>query len=415
MTEQQDNDTAKEVTIISEDGKEISPQKRKKIKKAVNWLNDWIERRHSSGKMTDEEYITAREKMDNLVIATQDGTYKNIDSNAGNDAELEGYFDYRDGEIIIAGKAYPNKNVVHINSDSPRMESLLIHETTHALCLEESEWVCTPSSYSDTYYDSSIEIYARIMQTRYELGLSPTEELTQKHIRYIRDKEKKHAKGESLHDVQRKALEDLKEENVNNYEKYGLKKEQVPNVIKNLNKKIFEWEKNSDVEPQRPKTLKIKKNMEYNNVLDNYSDEDLLDFFNLTADNNQYSNDSNQLYAQQTSPQDYEENVSTIMASGHSKIQDRIAAFRERRDKESIARAGIVESMRADNLRLQQRREMLAEMTGTRPSSPQYNFVDRHYNCEDVVARNQEQETPQTPVRQSFIGRLRDVFSSQRA
>ncbi|MBQ8784785.1 MAG: hypothetical protein IJZ59_01930 [Alphaproteobacteria bacterium] len=124
---------------------------------------------------------------------------------------------------------------------------------------------------------------------------------------------------------------------------------------------------------------------------------------------------TNGIYAQQTSPQDYEENVSTIMASGHSKIQDRIAAFRERRDKESIARAGIVESMRADNLRLQQKREMLAEMTGTRPSSPQYNFVDRHYNCEDVVVRNQEQETPQTPVRQSFIGRLRDVFSSQRA
>ena len=116
-----------------------------------------------------------------------------------------------------------------------------------------------------------------------------------------------------------------------------------------------------------------------------------------------------------TPAQDYEENVSTIMTSGHSKIQDRIAAFRKRRDTESVARAEIVENMRADNLRLQQRREMLAEMTGTRPIAPQYNFADRHYNCEDVVARNQEKETPQTPVKQSFIGRLRDVFSSQHA
>lgn len=117
----------------------------------------------------------------------------------------------------------------------------------------------------------------------------------------------------------------------------------------------------------------------------------------------------------ETPSRDYTENVSTIMSSGHSKIHDRIAAFRERRDTESVARAEIVESMRADNLRLQQRREALAELTGSRPIAPQYNFADRHYSCEDVVARNQEQETPRTPVKQSFIGRFKDVFSAQHA
>ena len=117
----------------------------------------------------------------------------------------------------------------------------------------------------------------------------------------------------------------------------------------------------------------------------------------------------------ETPTQDYTENVSAIMSSGHSKIHDRIAAFRERRDTESVARAEIVESMRADNLRLQQRREALAELTGSRPIAPQYNFADRHYSCEDVVARNQEQETPRTPVKQSFIGRFKDVFSAQHA
>ncbi len=115
----------------------------------------------------------------------------------------------------------------------------------------------------------------------------------------------------------------------------------------------------------------------------------------------------------ETPSRDYTENVSAIMSSGHSKIHDRIAAFRERRDTESVARAEIVESMRADNLRLQQRREALAELTGVRPIAPQYNFVDKHYNCEDIAVKTEEKAPSQTPVKQSFIGRLRDVFSTQ--
>ena len=117
----------------------------------------------------------------------------------------------------------------------------------------------------------------------------------------------------------------------------------------------------------------------------------------------------------ETPTQDYTENVSTIMSSGHSKIHDRIAAFRERRDTESVARAEIVESMRADNLRLQQRREALAELTGVRPIAPQYNFVDKHYNCEDIAVKTEEKAPSQTPVKQSFIGRFKDVFSAQHA
>ena len=42
--------------------------------------------------------------------------------------------------------------------------------------------------------------------------------------------------------------------------------------------------------------------------------------------------------------------------------------------------------MRADNLRLQQKRQELAEMTGSSSVTPYPHFADRHYRCEDTAA-----------------------------
>lgn len=74
------------------------------------------------------------------------------------------------------------------------------------------------------------------------------------------------------------------------------------------------------------------------------------------------------------------------MAANHSAISERIAAFRARRNSESVQRANIVAGMRADNLRLQQKRQELAEMTGSSPVTPYPHFADRHYRCEDTAA-----------------------------
>lgn len=79
-------------------------------------------------------------------------------------------------------------------------------------------------------------------------------------------------------------------------------------------------------------------------------------------------------------------NFCAAMAANHSAISERIAAFRTRRNSESVQRANIVAGMRADNLRLQQKRQELAEMTGSSPAATYSRFADRHYRCEDIVA-----------------------------
>lgn len=55
MTEQ-DN---KGVTVLSEDNGEISDAQRREINEAVSWLNNWIEKRHQRGFMSDAEYEKA--------------------------------------------------------------------------------------------------------------------------------------------------------------------------------------------------------------------------------------------------------------------------------------------------------------------------------------------------------------------
>ena len=59
MTEQ-DN---KGVTVLSEDNGEISDAQRREINEAVSWLNNWIEKRHQSGFMSDAEYEKAHKKL----------------------------------------------------------------------------------------------------------------------------------------------------------------------------------------------------------------------------------------------------------------------------------------------------------------------------------------------------------------
>ena len=71
MTEQ-DN---KGVTVLSEDNGEISDAQRREINEAVSWLNNWIEKRHQRGFMSDAEYEKAHKKLQNLIVATKDEAY----------------------------------------------------------------------------------------------------------------------------------------------------------------------------------------------------------------------------------------------------------------------------------------------------------------------------------------------------
>lgn len=114
------------------------------------------------------------------------------------------------------------------------------------------------------------------------------------------------------------------------------------------------------------------------------------------------------------------------MVRQHSSMSDRIASFRQRRDTESVDRANMVASMRADNEQLQQRRAALAKMRGemAQTSRTEYMFETKHYACEDIAGRvaerqaseeKQEQNVQQQPQQVSGLRRFFNVFSSRTA
>lgn len=119
----------------------------------------------------------------------------------------------------------------------------------------------------------------------------------------------------------------------------------------------------------------------------------------------------------QVSPAGRPENVEQLAASmnaGHSAMSERIAAFRQRRNTESLARADIVAGMRADNARLQQRREELAGMHGgAAEPRREFQFETKRFQCEDIAdAAKQAERQNETPQRQqSGLQKFMSFFS----
>ena len=351
MTEQ-DN---KGVTILSEDGGEITEAQRREINEAVLWLKNWINKRHEHNFMSDAEYEKAQKKLENLVVATQDNLYF---------GDANGYYSpFPVYDTTIEGKKYSTQNVIHVRR-SNHIGSTVVHEATHALELTDSENACTPEEVQSNYMDDKAEIYARVMETRYKFNLSPEEKLTRENLRYLRDEEL----GPENVAMEKKWLEKEEEMNETLKEIFGGEVNlPLPPEDEKL-KEIFK------VSPVKPQTTAPRRSGEPKNILNrHYSEEEKLKFFNDTADNGKKDKEMDSLH--------------TAMAANHSAISDRIAAFRARRNNESIRRADVVASMRADNLRLQQKRRELAEMTGKSLPTSYSRFADRHYSCEDIAAR----------------------------
>lgn len=389
MTEQ-DN---KGVTILSEDNGEISDAQRREINDAVSWLNGWIEKRHQSGFMSDAEYEKAHKKLQNLVVATKDGAY---DFASG--MRASGYFSITDNneKITINQKEYLVDNVIHVSRDSDKLGSHVVHEATHALRLEDSEKICTPERMQSYYSDDKKEIYARVMETRYNFNLDPQEKLSKENLRYLREAEL----GPEGLALEKEHIEREKEFDAMLRELTG--EAPLPET---------QAEEKQEVSPVKPKNIGPRRSEEQNGVLNFYSEDEKLKFFNDTADNGRANEDMNSLH--------------TAMATGHSSMQGRIAAFRARRSNESAQRTEILTGMRADNLRLQQKRQELAEMTGNAPATAMSSFAAKHYHCEDIAAEDaarrqtieKNQTTPATEMEQkpSTLRKIMNIFHAEYA
>ena len=87
--------------------------------------------------------------------------------------------------------------------------------------------------------------------------------------------------------------------------------------------------------------------------------------------------------------------LSQNMNSEHSNINIKIAAFRARRNEESLQRNDILTGMRENHTRLQKKIKELEDMTGQEVIIHPLNFMNKHFHCEDVAASLQKiQENP---------------------
>lgn len=358
MTEQ-DN---KGVTVLSEDNGKISDAQRREINEAVSWLNNWIEKRHQRGFMSDAEYEKAHKKLQNLVVATKDEAY---DFAGG--MRASGYFSITDNneKITINRKEYPVDSVIHVSRNADNLGSRVVHEATHALRLEDSEKACTPEKVQSYYMDDKREIYARVMETRYNFNLDPQAKLSKENLRYLIGTE-----------LGPEALAREKEQAERDREFDAMLRELTGEAPLPEARE----EEKEEVSPVKPQTTGPRRSEKKTFIFDSYSEEEKLKFFNDTADNGRENGNMNDLC--------------TAMAANHSAISNRIAAFRARRNSESVQRANIVAGMRADNLRLQQKRQELAEMTGDSPAPAYPRFADRHYRCEEIAAEAAARRLP---------------------
>ena len=302
MTEQ-DN---KGVTVLSEDNGEISDAQRREINEAVSWLNNWIEKRHQRGFMSDAEYEKAHKKLQNLIVATKDEAY---DFAGG--MRASGYFSITDDneKITINRKEYPVDNVIHVSRNADNLGSRVVHEATHALRLEDSEKACTPEKVQSYYMDDKREIYARVMETRYNFNLDPQAKLSKENLRYLRETE-----------LGPEALAREKEQAERDREFDAMLRE----LTGETPLPEAQAEEKEEVSPVKPQTTGSRRSEQKTFILDSYSEDEKLKFFNDTADNGRANEDMNGLHA--------------AMAANHSAISERIAAFPPQQRKRSTGK-----------------------------------------------------------------------------
>lgn len=304
--------------------------------------------------MSDAEYEKAHKKLQNLVVATKDEAY---DFAGG--MRASGYFSITDNneKITINRKEYPVDSVIHVSRNADNLGSRVVHEATHALRLEDSEKACTPEKVQSYYMDDKREIYARVMETRYNFNLDPQAKLSKENLRYLIGTE-----------LGPEALAREKEQAERDREFDAMLRELTGEAPLPEARE----EEKEEVSPVKPQTTGPRRSEKKTFIFDSYSEEEKLKFFNDTADNGRENGNMNDLC--------------TAMAANHSAISNRIAAFRARRNSESVQRANIVASMRVDHLRLQKKRQELAEISGGSPVTSYPRFVDWHYRFKDIAA-----------------------------
>ena len=224
---------AEKKKIQIEDGVEFTKQEQQQVQEALDWLKNWLKEREKAemlnGGEDAEDVQKALEKLDNMNVFIfkngNDAVIKGLESGKlhltqdfideygnGNLAEALQYVkdefsddedDDSKGFIAFNMSDAIEEPAIFINIDNLRtheerlktsiVKTVIIHEATHAINLEDSELKCQVTKLNENvenegYWDSDEEVYARIMQMRQELNLDPAKLYTLDEVKEMRQK-----------------------------------------------------------------------------------------------------------------------------------------------------------------------------------------------------------------------------------
>lgn len=217
----------------------LTEQEKAEAAEGIGWLKSWLTERNKTGKFKNEadgKFEECMDKLDKVTIRISNNHHQQLME------ELRaGTLHLTEEAIETYGKGDPKKAIenfeeFHLESLSGKnvagqwvediaeptvfinlnlckdvehgLSSIITHEATHLLGIDKSELISTANIIGDNegllfengdtayikeniskddYWDSSEEIYARIMQMRSDLGLEPTKIYTPEDVAKIRE------------------------------------------------------------------------------------------------------------------------------------------------------------------------------------------------------------------------------------
>lgn len=216
------------VKIYTDDGKTVSPIVRSEVYDGLFSLREWLEERKKSGKIIDngQDYAQAIQNIDGMqVFVTEKGEARLVEAlekgelhlrdevirHFGSEEEslkeVKAAMATRRGSAIgFNPRAFIKEPAVFINIANYKkskgsievrpLSSLVLHEAAHAADLRFSENMVSVIGNKEVnsgvkysaYWDSGMEIYARLMQMRKDLALDADKVFTLEDVAAMRQK-----------------------------------------------------------------------------------------------------------------------------------------------------------------------------------------------------------------------------------
>lgn len=208
---------------------DVAPEWTSQVQQSMNWIRQWYAGRvdHDYDPLIEassfdwKDYQAAMQKLDHVWLCAEPGGIAFLEKAMQEGrlrleapvSVLEDYGLRSDGTVIdrdrfeaafalderTGGVTIPifQDPVIILHVDQIKqdqqhgmpvyVEDLLVHELTHGLCLHHAEMMAgLGSANQDAYWDSGVEVYARLNELRAHFGLDPTKQITADDVARLR-------------------------------------------------------------------------------------------------------------------------------------------------------------------------------------------------------------------------------------